>query len=522
MHIAHFESKDGELHDRRTQVIVAGVMWSFTGQGCLLLLSFLATPYIVRRLTLDVYGIYALSGVVANYLGLFEFGMGAGVTKYISENLAKGDAENLANTFWGGVACATVGGCFAILGMELCAGWISTMLNVPHPVQAIAIPAFRITALSLCCSILGAITAGTLRAMGQFVQLNLIVTVMGIIQTGLMIALLWCGSSLIGVMWGNLACQAAISTLQFWRCFTVWPFLRQPRCSLASLKPLLRYGGVLTAGGIVAPILTHFEKFFLVRLTSIGLLGFYTVPFSLTEKLSVIPTIFGSVLFPSFSFYSVDGPRQATALRLLATRYVCVSVGFFAVFFVWLGGPFLDAWMGPQFAQKAALTLAILAVGGLLNSAARPAVTALQGMGRPQVPVLFNLAETVFYLPLAYILVRAFGINGAAWAWCIRVGIDALALHLACAWFFKEGKESYGKLLRSVAAPLGGCSVVFGLLRWSGAALTAPFTLLVLLITVTVYAALVWTHLLDQQTRTEIATYLRQLRGAGRHGIRDI
>jgi len=56
----------------------ANIIWNFLGQGWLVILALIATPYIVHRLGTSLYGIYVLISVVIDYFAFLQLGMGAG------------------------------------------------------------------------------------------------------------------------------------------------------------------------------------------------------------------------------------------------------------------------------------------------------------------------------------------------------------------------------------------------------------------------------------------------------------
>ncbi len=490
------------MYSERSRLIVSGVVWNFLGQGLLLVMAFIATPYIVRRLEADLYGLYALAGFVLSYFAFLEFGLGTAVTKYIAQYLAEDDDEGIVSSFWGGLTWLVTGGLASVLVVSVLAGFIaSTLLHVPARLQPTAVAAFRISSLLLCVTMWIGLTAGTLRSLGRFAILNLAFIVAGTAQTAITVALLWMGYSLAEVLWGMLLCQGGLFAWQFGLCLHVLPALKKPRLSLRAMKRLLGFGGVLTIAGIIGPVLTNIEKLFMARLTSVGLLTYYAVPFSLMDRLGLIPSAFGSVLFPSYSYFSSKGPEYNRELHYRGTLYICASYGFFASFFLFLGKPFLEVWMGADFAEKSAPVLGILAIGGMFNAMARPAVTALQGLGKPHIPLTLQCFELVLYVPSAYFLIKGFGLTGAAGAWCIRVVVDALLLHTASCLTLGERPSSYWELLRVVCFPLTACSAAFLTIRIGGDYLMTPVVIAGILGVTSAYAVAVWRLVLDGNTR---------------------
>ncbi len=96
--------------------------------------------------------------------------------------------------------------------------------------------------------------------------------------------------------------------------------------------------------------------------------------------------------------------------------------------------PFMNLWMGPEFAADSAPVLEVVLMGAWINGIAFIPYGLLQGQGRPDVIAKLHALEVVPYVILLWFMLHRFGILGAAVAWSIRVAVDALFL-LALAGF---------------------------------------------------------------------------------------
>ena len=54
----------------------------------------------------------------------------------------------------------------------------------------------------------------------------------------------------------------------------------------------------------------------------------------------------------------------------------------------------------------------------------------IQGIGRPDITAKFHMVEAAFYFPCVWWLVKGYGPTGAALAWALRAGADAILLLL--------------------------------------------------------------------------------------------
>ncbi len=90
-------------------------------------------------------------------------------------------------------------------------------------------------------------------------------------------------------------------------------------------------------------------------------------------------------------------------------------------------------WLGPAYAAQSSLALRVLTVGVFLNALAQLPFVTLYAFNRPDLPAKFHLLELVIHVPLTILLIRQFGIAGAATAWTGRVGLDLCLLLTASA-----------------------------------------------------------------------------------------
>ena len=93
-----------------------------------------------------------------------------------------------------------------------------------------------------------------------------------------------------------------------------------------------------------------------------------------------------------------------------------------------LGGEGLDLWLGKDYAQQSTRVLQWLAIGVFINSLARLPFALIQGIGRPDLTAKLHMIELPFYLLLFWIMIGAYGIEGVAIAWSIRIMVDTIIL----------------------------------------------------------------------------------------------
>src|SRR6476659_4524658 len=79
-----------------TTKVVKGSLWTLAGQVLPLGVSLVTTPFVIRMLGAEGYGVLILIGLIPTYLGFADFGMSTASTKYASEAYAERDSEKEA------------------------------------------------------------------------------------------------------------------------------------------------------------------------------------------------------------------------------------------------------------------------------------------------------------------------------------------------------------------------------------------------------------------------------------------
>ncbi len=78
-----------------SQKIIKNTIFGGTGRLWAILISLLLTPYIVSKLGIGRFGIWAIVSILIGYFGLVDFGVGTSYVKYIAEYHTKKDYQTI-------------------------------------------------------------------------------------------------------------------------------------------------------------------------------------------------------------------------------------------------------------------------------------------------------------------------------------------------------------------------------------------------------------------------------------------
>ncbi len=486
------------------RALARNTLLNVAGQTAPLLLAVLAIPYLLDGLGADRFGVLAIAWMVLGYFTVLGFGRAT--TKFVAEILGSGDHRRLPTVTWDTVAIQAV---FGVAGTALFAAATpliaERLLQMPAPLVAESRTAFYILAASVPLVMIGSAFRGVLEAAQRFDLVNAI-RAPSIAATFLLPVLgLALGWNLPGIVALLVAGKFATMLVYYAFAIRAVPTLGGvPRFDTSELRPLISFGSWVTVSGVVSPALYYLDRFILGSLVSVAAVGYYAAPFEVVSRLRILPASLVEALFPAFS--TLAGRGDDARVRRLTTRsvnFVLFSLGPIAVLLIAGAGDLLELWLGGEVAARSTLAMQILAVGVLINSLAYVPYSMLQGLGRPDIPAKFQLLELPLHVLLAVILVREWGIPGAALAWTVRVAIDAALLFAAAG---RLSTRSYAGLLSRRVLKTTLVLAAFAVpAAWSAASLPSFGVRLIALIGFAALLALtIWRFSLEEIDRTQI------------------
>jgi O-antigen/teichoic acid export membrane protein len=281
----------------------------------------------------------------------------------------------------------------------------------------------------------------------------------------------------------------------------VLPSTKAPAFSWCVLRQCVSYGGWVTLGNAINPILLYSERFMLGSLVSIAAVGFYTAPFEAVTKLWIIPISVAGVIFPACS--ALGASRRSGALEVLygrTFRYIfALLASVVAILAVYAHG-LIKLWLGAAYADQSSLIMQILAIGVFLNCFSHLPYNFLLALGRPELPAKLFFAEVPFYLIFAYYFIRQFGAAGAALAWSARVTLEAIVLYVLL-WRALRIKLNRHELSR-IALATGTFLLLLAALTVSSHASMAGWQKICIgVFSIALFNAFFWYHILDERDR---------------------
>lgn len=384
-------------------------------------------PYIIEKLGTGRFGVLTLIWAIFGYFSLFDFGISKALTKQVAE--ARNDSERSGSVVRAGLAF--------LLGFGLL---LSVLLYASFPLATSAgvfedstenrsSIAWLVVGMPFMLVSNG--LRGILEGMGIFGAPAIARILLGISTFGLPLPLLAFWPSLDVLVIGLVLGRTVTVVSQAWACRSLLRLALNSKLSPAEFKRLLTFGGWMMVSNLVSPLMVFADRFVISASPSASNLAYYTTPFEVVTRLLVIPAAVTTVLFPEMA--KLQGERQFERLTSLNRRGMlvmafimipCVAIGMLTANTV------LTWWLGSQFADMATVPMQIMCVGVFFNSLAQFPFSLIQAVGRVKLIACIHCLELPLYFALLSALLANYGIDGAAWAWLIRVFVDFAILAL--------------------------------------------------------------------------------------------
>src|SRR5882724_10827581 len=401
---------------------------NLAGATAPMLVSLMTVPLYLRLVGEARFGVLVLVWLFVGYFEFFDFGIGKATANQLAR-LRDAPISAREEAFWTG---ALINGILGLLGglVLLAAGHYGANAYFGHKLPGELDDEIRMAlpwlALAVPVGTVSAIGVAALEARERFLALNTLqVLVTALIQLLPLLVAWWRGPALDGLVAAAVICRIGANLPVLLACRRYVPLHGRPRLRKSLAAPLFRYGGWVTVTAVIGPILVSVDRLLIGSQIGLSAVAHYTVPYNLVTKLQVLPASLVRTLFPRFSLLEWEecAPIARQAVSGLAAITLPLTVAAVIVM-----KPFLSVWIDARFAEIAAPVGEILLIGIWINSLAWVPAVMLQGQGRPAIIAKLHAMELVPYVTILWIGMAWAGLQGADWAWVLRVAVDALLM----------------------------------------------------------------------------------------------
>ncbi len=397
------------------------------GGAWAVLLTLALIPIQTRLLGVETYGLLSFMAALQGLASILDLGLSTTAIREIASDRSPGRhaSEPLIRTLHA-ISWLVAGG----VGLALCAGagliardWI-TLGTIP---VATAVAAIQLMALTLAARWPVSFFASVLSGMERMDALNLLRIATTTLRLGGGIVVLLIVPDLLALLWWQLGAGVLEVALYAICCRRLLPGTRlAPALASGVVARIWRYSLAVNLIVMQSIVLTVTDRQMLGKMAGTEELGYYSIAYNFALGISMIQGFITSALMPALSADASSGSRDQLAARYeKGTQLLVFAATLPAALFICFSSELLGLVLRPAVVGHSAPLLAWLGAGFLISVVPAMPYTLAMATGNTRIPLLVNAAVIAVYLPVLFLLIRAHGGLGAAWAW---IGLNTIYL----------------------------------------------------------------------------------------------
>jgi len=488
--------------------VLRGASYGTAGQFAVLASAFIATPFLVRLLGAERYGVLALVSLLVGYFLFTDLGMGAASTRFAAEALGQQDRRKEVAVVWTSLLVASIP---ALLGaVTLTASGRFAVVNLLHLSQAVqgeAIAALRWAAAVFFLRTLSGILNTPQLAHMRLGTYTLISSGSLVAQTLLVPLVVKLGWGVPGAVKVMAAVNVVALLAHILVDLRILPELRKPVFDTTLLRPMILYGGGVVANAIAELLFAHFDKLTVSHYVSVKDFAYYSIAAAVAGLIVPIPLAMFQALLPAFSRMHAAGDSMGLELLLQRASKAVLLLAMPLLMLIVVGThPFLNVWAGSEFALRSSRTAYILAAGQAIAIFGYAPSAILYAKARSGALATLRWIELPVFLAAVVLVTQRFGAVGAAACWSARYLFDTVAMTAMALRCMRPRSVHFlgiGLWRALLLAAIVSLPVVLKLLH--AALLTQLVTMVA---AVLIYAVVAWRYVVREDERQWMRTML--------------
>lgn len=434
-----------------------------------LFISFLLSPYIVRKLGNTYYGVWNIVMDMTGYLGLLEMGVRQSIIRYVAKYHAVNDtgSVNRISSAAFSIYGFTSGVCVLIsIGL---AALFPYIFNVSDETINIGRWVIVITGFNVAQGLTFSVYFGVILGIQRYDVLAKVGILTAIVKAGVTVVLLSNGYGLVALSLMHLGMNFGGSMYARYYCNKEIPGLQIRFVKYESewFGKIFNYGFTTFIMFIGQKIVLYSDSIVIGIMMGPAHVTFFVIAASLTDYMRRIVNQMTQMFTPLTSELQARGEDEKISnILMLGTKMSLIIALPISVVFLTMGKRFISLWMGKEYGPLSGDVLIVLTITHLFSAAQFTTQDILQGLNKHQVCATTRCVEAVANLILSIVLIRSWGILGVA----IGTAIPHLATALFAYPYFisrvvKVDFREY--ILRSYLAPilssipfLAGCVLI--------------------------------------------------------------
>jgi len=380
------------------------------------LIGLLITPFLVANFGIEQYGIYILVSSVVGYYGIFDFGLGQGLVKFVAEFNAQKMTVKLNDSVNSVLFVQLLIGAVLTVIIFFFSQNIIDLLRVSATYYNDSVIALKVASLGFLFSMLAGTYSSSIKGLEYYGTVTIIDSVSNLLLYLFLLLILLMNYGIKEAVWSNVGiafCQLIFYVIFFKRFNNSYRFAF--RFDLKIIKIFLSFSIYLFLSKISNIFAIYVVRFVIAFFLGPIAVTYYVVPSKLLGAFGGVLSSAANAIFPYTSRLAALGKNEEIKSSFIKSNLIFAAVSLpISMFIILFSKPIMTLWMGEEFAEKSWIVLSIICFSGTIGSFSAIPNLVLLGLGNSKLIGIFSgitIVSYAFFLPL---FTKNFGIIGAA------------------------------------------------------------------------------------------------------------
>lgn len=324
-------------------------------------LGLLVTPYLLKTLGVEAYGVYL---VILGLIGYsFTFNLSKAVAKFVAEYGVTGETRKINSAITAAFLLSLAFGILGSIVIGLLSEWaVTDLLQITPELQRSARIALMIGGASIPFFLIGLVFQNILQGSHRFGALSFIVNLNWVLLSGGNVILVYLGAGIDSLLIWTVVAACVTAIISYIAARRAEPEYRLAfRDAGEMVRPVASYGSSIFLYQFFGSVMLVFERAWLTRSFGAETAAYYLVPMGLVFYFHAFMSNLTAAIFPVLNELLADRERLLELYKKSTKLLVSLTV-LFLLSTIAGGHSFLKLWIDPLFADSSSPLLVIHAI----------------------------------------------------------------------------------------------------------------------------------------------------------------
>lgn len=395
-----------------------GVMFSYMYTLIQIIISFIFTPFLIKTLGSNDYGIYQMVSSFATGLAIMNFGISIIMSRNITRFRFTKDNDGLENTLYYGMfitlILSIVIAIFGIVLSLLLEPLYGKSLNEEELMKAYIM--YFILVVQIVVIVWQSYFSGIIIGYEKFAFTNLMKVISQVIRVIIIIILINLGFKVVSIVVADVTIALLTLVIDIFYCKKKFNLrVKKHYSDKVLLNVMIMFGFASLFQSIIKQINLTLDKVVIGSMMSASDVTIYSIALLVISSSITMTKVFASVFLPDATKIVIENgtKEQLTNLVVKPGRYQAIIMFGILFGFITIGKEFLELWVGEDFVTIWIPTIFMLVPVSFMNIISTADVILDAKLKKMLRSIILGMTA-VINLVITIVLVPKFGIYGAA------------------------------------------------------------------------------------------------------------